>query len=367
MIFPTSMESITARIEAIDPEKYATSRNYKDGALTYLSPYISRGVISTRHVYHHLLERDLSWNKIEKLVQELAWRDYWQQVWVAKGDEINSDLKSVQTKVVHHCIPKAITEANTGIQAVDSGIAGLINTGYMHNHMRIYVASIACNIGNSHWFMPAQWMYGHLLDGDWASNALSWQWVAGSNANKKYIANQENINKYFYSTQRGTYLDRSYESLSQIPVPDELKETTMFQHKTRLPATKDLAIDLNKSTLIYTYYNMDPKWRASEDANRILHLDTALFQKYPVSDACIDFVLQLSKNIKGIQLFKGTFKELEKHIDLNNSYYKEHPTTEHYSGIKDPRDWMFPVKGYYSSFFKFWKKCKKHSKQKRIR
>ena len=59
-------------------------------------------------VYHHLLERDLSWNKIEKLVQELAWRDYWQQVWVAKGDEINSDLKSVQTKVVHHCIPKVI-------------------------------------------------------------------------------------------------------------------------------------------------------------------------------------------------------------------------------------------------------------------
>ena len=50
-------------------------------------------------------------------------------------------------------------------------------------------------------------MYYHLLDGDWASNALSWQWVAGSNANKKYYANQDNINKYFNSSQKQTFLD----------------------------------------------------------------------------------------------------------------------------------------------------------------
>ena len=60
----------------IDPIQYAISRNYKDGAVTYLSPYISRGVLSTQQVYAHILTLDLSWSKSEKLIQELAWRDY---------------------------------------------------------------------------------------------------------------------------------------------------------------------------------------------------------------------------------------------------------------------------------------------------
>ena len=201
-MFPTEIKKIHQRIQQIDPVQYARSRNFSDGAVTHLSPYISRGVISTKQVFDHLLSLDLPWQRIEKLVQELAWRDYWQNTWIAKGDGINEDLKHAQDPVSNHGISDAIVDHRTGINAIDDAIGDLFKTGYMHNHMRMYVASVACNVAQSHWLTPARWMYYHLLDGDWASNALSWQWVAGSNANKKYYANQDNINKYFNISKR---------------------------------------------------------------------------------------------------------------------------------------------------------------------
>ena len=115
--FPTQIIEILDRIRKIDPAQYAVSRNYGSGAVTYLSPYISRGVISTKRVYEHIVTLGLTWNKSEKLIQELAWRDYWQQVWVAKGSQIKSDLKSKQTPVSNHNVPVAILEANAGIIA----------------------------------------------------------------------------------------------------------------------------------------------------------------------------------------------------------------------------------------------------------
>ena len=95
----------------------------------------------------------------------------------------------------------------------------------MHNHLRMYTAAICCNIGQYHWLQPAKWMYYHLLDGDWGSNALSWQWVAGTNSHKKYIANQENINKYCFTKDENTFLDKSYAELSAFEkIPLEIKD-----------------------------------------------------------------------------------------------------------------------------------------------
>ncbi|MGB2186426.1 MAG: deoxyribodipyrimidine photolyase, partial [Akkermansiaceae bacterium] len=72
--FPTKIDAIEQRIEEIQPAKYAATRNFKDGAVTCLSPYISRGVISTKQVFDHILSLQLPWSRVEKLVQELAWR-----------------------------------------------------------------------------------------------------------------------------------------------------------------------------------------------------------------------------------------------------------------------------------------------------
>ena len=86
LTFPTSYKEILKRIDAIDPLKYRASRNYINGAVSYLSPYISRGVISTKFIFDEILKKGHHPQQAEKFIQELAWRDYWQQVWIAKGE-----------------------------------------------------------------------------------------------------------------------------------------------------------------------------------------------------------------------------------------------------------------------------------------
>lgn len=357
MNFPAEYEKILERVDSIDPARYARTRNFIDGAVSYLSPYISRGVISTSFVMNRLLEKGYKPSGMEKFIQELAWRDYFQQVWVAKGEGINTDLKSFQTGVENRGIPLSIVEGSTGIEAIDMAIRNFYETGYLHNHVRMYIASLTCHIGRSHWWVPARWMYYHLLDADWASNALSWQWVAGTSSSKKYVANQENINRYCHTAQRGTFLDVDYSSLDSLPVPESLREISHPVLKTPLPLKEILSIDPELPALIYNSYNLDPVWKKDLPANRILLLEPSHFETYPISGKTMDFILRLSKNIPGIQLYVGEFDELVKEYSLRDLFYKEHPLNQHYRGTEEPRDWMFPVKGYYPSFFAFWKKC----------
>ncbi len=358
-LFPTDFDSILARIDQVDPVKYASTRNFINGAVTRLSPYISRGVISTRTVLESVLKRGYDPKRIQKFIQELAWREYYQRTWQAKSDSISQDLKWPQAKMANREMPQSIVSASTGITAIDEAITGLYETGYVHNHVRMYTASIACNVGQSHWLVPARWMYYHLIDGDWASNALSWQWVAGTSSSKKYYANQENINRYCHTAQRGTFLDVEYEDLESDQIPPELTTTLLPDLKTALPEKQGLTLEADIPTLVYNSHNLDPMWNSNFEANRILLLEPSHFQKYPVSDSVIEFVLALSRNIEGLQPFVGEFSDLVDRYGLSDVRYKEHPLNGHYSGTQESRDWMFDVTGYYPSFFSFWKKCER--------
>jgi deoxyribodipyrimidine photo-lyase len=400
--FKTDFASIKAQIEAIDPIAYGQSRNYIDGAVTYLSPYISRGVISTKQLLDSVMKRGYKLHEIESFVKELCWRDYFQRV----GQEKNLMLpiKQAQTDVAHTQIPFSILQAKTGIQVIDQSIKRLYETGYMHNHARMYLASVVCNIAKSDWLMPAQWMHYHLLDGDWASNACSWQWVAAANSGKKYYANQENINKYTKTSQLGTCLDKSYEDLAIMEIPSELKIVAAFSGETKLlfsvysdmkihiiPTYKNIqpSQDLtpnqtqhtssNAAIYIYNYYNLDPLWHKDQPGRRILLLEPNFFQQYPISDKCLSFMLQLASQIPNIEIFYGSFTSLLQILEqehptqiihsenatlretlINSIRYKEHPLNMGYQGICEPRDWIAPsVKGYYPSFFAYWNEVKK--------
>lgn len=359
--FPTDYPSILERMENIDPVRYAKTRNFIDGDVTYLSPYISRGVISVNQVKELVMKKGYKTYQIEKFLQELAWREYYQRVWQAKRSGIESALKQEQPDVVHQQMISSVADASTGIEAIDEQIRQLTETGYMHNHARMYTASIVCNIGKAHWQQPSRWMYYHLLDGDLASNNCSWQWVASAFSSKKYYCNQENINKYCNSNQRNTFLDKSYEELTEMDVPDVLGETTSVRLQTQLPQTTTAQIDSSKPVLLYNAYNLDPHWRRDEDANRILLLEPSHFEQYPVNSNVLRFILDLSKNINGIQVLVAEYTDLLQLAAGSAIISKEHPAFEHYTGIKDSRDWMFPqVTGYHPSFFSFWKKCERY-------
>ena len=356
--FPTDYASILQRIMEIDPGKYAKSRNFINGAVTYLSPYISRGVISTRQVYESLKARGYTLYQMEKMVSELAWRDYFQRVWQAKGNAIFEDLRQPQPDVQTHELPMALPEASTGIEGVDRGIENLFETGYMHNHLRMYTASIACNIANAHWKSPSAWMYYHLLDGDLASNSLSWQWVAAAFSGKKYYCNQENIGKYTGSNQKRSYLNEDYSAFPLSIIPEPLLATTPLSLATVLPENQLPIIDPSLPILLYNSYNLDPLWRKDEPANRILLLEPSHFKKYPVSEKVMAFILAIAKeNIAGIQVFSGEISNIPNISQVPKVISKEHPAFTHYPGQKDSRDWLVPeVSGYFPSFFGYWKK-----------
>lgn len=356
--FETEYPAILNKIDLIDPIAYGNTRNYLNGNVTFLSPYISRGIISTRQVLERVLAKGYKLNQIETFVRELCWRDYFQRI--GQVLNLNKEIKQPQFPVSNRGIPVNIVQANTGIIAIDKAIQDLYTYGYLHNHSRMYIASIVCNIAHSHWLHAAQWMYYHLLDGDWASNACSWQWVAGTFSTKKYFANQENINRYSLTNQNNTFLDLSYEEIQQMDTPLPLAESQRLFLETALPQNNKLALDSTLPTFIYNYYNLDPKWHAEDIGNRILLLEPDFFRDYPVSNKCIDFMLALVSNIPRIQVYTGSFESLCQKYSLKNIYYKEHPLNGNYTGYEESRDWISDsLTGYFPSFFNYWKKMEK--------
>jgi deoxyribodipyrimidine photo-lyase len=377
-------EKVQALLAAIDAKRYGKTRNYVSGSVSELGPYVSRGMISTRMVWAYLLARGHSFEEMFGFVQQLAWRDFFQRVWMGLGDGINGDIRRDQEGVKHTAVPAAIAAGTAGIDGIDVGIQRLVSSGNMHNHQRMYTAFLTCNLAGAHWKLPAQWMYAYLLDGDWGSNALSWQWVAGTFSNKKYIANQENINRYTNTQQRGTYLDVEYEQLAEDPVPEVLKPTLDAQEV--LPfddctsealmaavAEKGLPIwgAINRPNdhriVICNYYQLSAQFVASQSGSPILLLEPSVFEQYPIASHCVDFMLSLAAEIPHLQVFVGEFEEL--HAALHAALqaggsvevvYKEHPLNRHYRGTEIPRDWLAPeVEGTFSSFFSYWKKVEK--------
>lgn len=357
LFFPTDHASIIEKIRDVNPTRYAATRNFSDGAVSHLSPYISRGVISLPLIKKIVLEK-YEEKDCWKFFQELAWREYFQRVFQAKGVAIFSDLTYSNSTSIRCGLPTNILKANTGITSIDAGIKKLYDVGYMHNHWRLYTSSIFCNVANADWLLGAKWMYYYLLDADLASNFLSWQWVAGTFSSKRYIFNQENLNKYSGQDQTQTFLNQPYSEFPLKEIPTGLEESTSIELKTKLPETLFPLIDHSKPTLIYTAYNLDPYWRKEEEANRILLLSPTHFDRYPMGPNTIKFVIDLSKNIPGMQIYCGEIEDLQID-DRTKIIYKEYPLLN-YDGVEDQREWLCKeVHGYFPSFSSYIKKVKK--------
>jgi deoxyribodipyrimidine photo-lyase len=353
-------EDILALIDQVDAVAYARTRNHTDGAVSYLSPYISRGVISLPLVREKILRRYTS-QQAYTFIFELAWREYFQRQWAQLGDQIWTDIRQPQAGMQHRMVPDALVSHHTGIEAIDDAIRRLYSSAYMHNHVRMYVASLACHIARAHWREPSRWMYYHLADHDIASNTLSWQWVAGTFSSKKYYCDQSNINKYCATHQHGTYLDVPYERLADMSVPDILRPHALPELRTTLPDTARPTLDHHRPLLLYNAYNLDPLWRKDMDANRVLLIEPSHYDRYPVSDLVLSFILSLSRNIDGLQIFVGEVDELLSGEKFPAIYSRRHTAFLHYPGIRDEPEWMFPtVSTVNHSFMAYWKQCEKY-------
>lgn len=361
--FPTEYARILDRMHRVDPINYAATRNYLNGAVTFLSPYLSRGVISTRQIFDSLVERGFSFEQGETLIRELAWRDYFQRTWQVKKD-LDAPIRQPQHGVERYGLPAALDKANTSVPSLDQAIEELTSFGYMHNHCRMYTASVTCNIAHYDWLLPARWMYYHLLDADWASNACSWQWVAGANSTKKYFCNQENINRYT-GRQDQTFLSCNYDELTNLSVPENWSVPVTANLVSSIPSYQAPQLDPDLPICIYNFYNLDPLWRTDQPYNRVLLLEPDHFFRFPVHQRSIDFMLELTENIPDLMVFTGNWIDFKKEISNQKVYFKEHPLFGHYEGVADQRSWLVPeIEGYYNSFSGYWKKIehplKKH-------
>lgn len=208
-------EDATERLGWADPVAYAKTRNHLDGSVTQLSPFIRHGVLSLSHVRDVILEAVGNASDAEKMVQQLAWRDYWQRLYKAYGSQIWDDLEEYKTGFsaadYSEIIPEDILGAETGVAAIDHFIKELIDTGWIHNHARLYLASYVCHFRRIQWQAGARFFLSHLLDGDPASNNLSWQWVASTFSHKPYYFNLENLQRFC-----GSDIDTSFRSNREL-------------------------------------------------------------------------------------------------------------------------------------------------------
>jgi uncharacterized protein (DUF2237 family) len=186
-----------ARLAAVQPEAYARSRNHLDGAVTGLSPYLTHGLLSLPQVLAEVLtHHDLPVQ--HKLVFELGWRAYFRHVWAHRGAGIFASVHPGPLPDAAYAreLPADIRAASTGVPVIDQAVHTLYATGTLHNHARMWLASYAVHLRKVHWRAGADWLYGHLLDGDLASNHLSWQWVAGTASRQPYLFNAENVARH---------------------------------------------------------------------------------------------------------------------------------------------------------------------------
>ena len=187
---------------------YRNKRNYDFGPsnhnyVSQLSPFIRRRILTETEILKAVLNKH-GLSSAEKFVQEVFWRTYWKgwlemrpSVWLDYQNDLSRLENQIMTQAGLRKSWETACEGKTGIECFDSWAHELKETGYLHNHARMWFASIWIFTLNLPWQLGADFFLRHLLDGDPASNTLSWRWVAGiQTQGKTYLARRDNICKY---------------------------------------------------------------------------------------------------------------------------------------------------------------------------
>lgn len=209
--WPATRAEGLRRLEAFLPSagpSYATWRNHDFGPgdrsnVSTLSPYIRHRLVLESEVVAAVLARH-GHEAAGKFLQEVCWRTYWKgwlemrpAVWREYREELERTRVRLETDALLQKRYEAAVSASTGIDCLDAWTTELVKVGYLHNHARMWYASIWIFTLRLPWVLGADFFLRHLLDGDPASNTLSWRWVAGlQTRGKTYLAEAGNIARY---------------------------------------------------------------------------------------------------------------------------------------------------------------------------
>ena len=207
MIFEASRAKAVDKLNNFTEQNltdYSKLRNFDFGPdnrsnISCLSPYITHGVINELEVIDKSLKK-FSFSKNEKFIQEVLWRVYWKG-WLELRPDVWTDylreLEKIRNKSKGDHSYKEAIEGKTGIECFNQWVIELKENNYLHNHTRMWFASIWIFTLELPWQLGAEFFMQHLYDGDPASNTLGWRWVAGvQTQGKHYLASEWNINKF---------------------------------------------------------------------------------------------------------------------------------------------------------------------------
>ena len=317
--------------------EYSKLRNFDFGPnnrsnISCLSPYITHGVINELEVIDKSLKK-FSFIKNEKFIQEVLWRVYWKgwlelrpNVWsdyLMELDNLRNEFKNNQNYL------NAI-EGKTNLECFNQWVNELKENNYLHNHTRMWFASIWIFTLELPWQLGAEFFIKHLYDGDAASNTLGWRWVAGvQTQGKHYLASEWNIKKFTNNRFQNIKLnenaspkisEKSYPLIKQNfnnPQNLERKNLLIFENNLSFEITN---FQENNFKKIYIISNKNEN-RSIKLSEKLVKFKSLLIkdQEQRLKDKSINCEIVDISEIKDIENYYGLYPTVGENLDYLNS------------------------------------------------
>jgi deoxyribodipyrimidine photo-lyase len=265
---------------------YSKLRNFDFGPdnrsnISCLSPYITHGIINELEVIDKSLKK-FSFSKNEKFIQEVLWRVYWKG-WLELRPNVWSDylieLHKVKDEFKNNQNYLDAIEGKTNVDCFNQWVIELKENNYLHNHTRMWFASIWIFTLELPWQLGAEFFMQHLYDGDTASNTLGWRWVAGiQTQGKHYLASEWNINKFTNNRFKNIKLNEGTKPISSDKI---YSVTNKSFENSKISEDKTLLIFENNMTFEFSDFK-EHKFKkillVSNDTNRTIKLSEKVLQ-----------------------------------------------------------------------------------------
>ena len=317
--------------------EYSKLRNFDFGPkkrsnISCLSPYITHGIINEQEVIQKALSK-FSFSKNEKFIQEVLWRTYWKG-WLELRPNVWADylieLNQIKNEFKDNKDYIAAIEGKTKVDCFNEWVKELKENNYLHNHTRMWFASIWIFTLELPWQLGAEFFMQHLYDGDAASNTLGWRWVAGvQTQGKHYLASEWNIKKFTNNRFQNIKLnenappkisEKSYQIIKQDfnnPQKIENKNLLIFENNLSFEITDFKENNFKKIYLV-----------SNKNENRAIKLNEKLvkFKSHLIEDQeqrlknqSIDCQIIDISELTNIENYYGLYPTVGENLDFLNS------------------------------------------------
>ena len=317
--------------------EYSKLRNFDFGPekrsnISCLSPYITHGIINEQEVIQKALSK-FSFSKNEKFIQEVLWRTYWKG-WLELRPNVWADylieLNQIKNEFEDNKDYIAAIEGKTKVDCFNEWVKELKENNYLHNHTRMWFASIWIFTLELPWQLGAEFFMQHLYDGDAASNTLGWRWVAGvQTQGKHYLASEWNIKKFTNNRFQNIKLNenappkisgKSYQIIKQDfnnPQKIENKNLLIFENNLSFEITDFKENNFKK---IYLVSNKNEN-RAVKLSEKLMKFKSHLIedQEQRLKNQSIDCQIIDISELTNIENYYGLYPTVGENLDFLNS------------------------------------------------